>query len=184
MSCGGDQTQGWSNNMPVVRASQVIAGMWATRVKIIGNNVVSAGQPMVAGQQTVCTMSFGNATQYHGSSGSGYHAEVDALVQAHAANEALANGQFVALTNACCLICATALFAVGIVNLPAIANSKKEYANYALPEFMFDDEANAGYLHRLLGTNAWTVWTNHLSAPTRAKPENRQGLITMMTQSL
>ena len=184
MSCGGERTDGWSNNMPADKAIPVIAGLWATRIKKIGTNVTNQGRAMAPGQQTACVMSFGTAPQYAGSSSNGYHAEIDALMQAHEANEALAAATFPTLTNACCLVCCTALFAVGVTTVPAMANSKKEYANYRLPEFFFEDETRDGILHRLLGTNAWNAWTNHLSQKTRSHPNQRQALVTQMTQQL
>jgi hypothetical protein len=185
MSCGNDKrTKGWSANMPAETAIPVIAGLWATRIKKIATNVADQGVAMAPGQQTVCVMTFGSPAQYPGSSSHGYHAEVDALNDAHTAGEDLAAGTFPQLTNACCLVCCTALFAVGVTSVPAMADSKKEYANYRLPEFFFTDETQHGVLHRLLGTDAWTVWMNHVSPATRARTQQRQALVTQMTQML
>jgi deoxycytidylate deaminase len=184
MSCAGKESKTWSANMPAEVGIPVIAGLWAKRIKKIGTNVADLGVAMQPGQQTSCTMAFGTPTQYQGSSSNGYHAEVDALNQAEGAGEDLSLATFPALTNACCLVCCTALFAVGVTSVPAMANSKKEYANYRLPEFFFVDEAQHGILHRLLGTEAWTAWINHLSPTTRARKDIRQRLVTQMTQSL
>lgn len=68
--------------------------------------------------------------------------------------------------------------------MPAMADSKKEYANYRLPEFFFTDETQHGVLHKLLGTEAGTAWTSHMSATTRSRPDQRQVLVTQMTQQL
>jgi tRNA(Arg) A34 adenosine deaminase TadA len=184
MSCAGKDSKTWSKNMPAEVAIPVIAGLWAKRIKKIETNVTDQGVAMQPGQQTACVLAFGTPTQYAGSSNSGYHAEVDALNKANTAGETLSNATFPQLTNACCLVCATALFAVGVTSLPAMADSKKEYANYRLPEFFFDDEAQGGVLHRLLGTDAWTAWTSHLSPATRSRKDQRQALVTKMTQSL
>jgi deoxycytidylate deaminase len=172
-----------SKSLPPETAVPHIAGAWATRVQRIERNVTSLNQVTAPEQATACQMRFGGTT-YSGSSTSGYHAEVDCLVQAHTDGRKLSTGTFVTLSNPTCLICATALFAVGITTVPAMADAKKEYANYRLPGFLFDDEQEHGFCHKLLGTDAWTAWKSHLSDATRARPDTRQFLVTQLTQIL
>ncbi|MFC4014840.1 hypothetical protein ACFOY2_47000 [Nonomuraea purpurea] len=161
-----------------------VAGLWATYIKQnIPGLMVTAGAIMAPGQQTTCTMAWGGNT-YNGSSNSGMHGEVDCLNQAYDAGENLQNGTFQALTNPVCMVCCAVLYSVGITNVPAMAGASKEYGNYSLPAWIFDDEAPGGLLNRLLGNAAFTQWTTELSAESRGKQVHRQSLITQMTQKL
>nr|WP_191910117.1 hypothetical protein [Microbispora cellulosiformans] len=44
--------------------------------------------------------------------------------------------------------------------------------------------AAIGVLYRILGKDAWHVWTDHVSAATRGKSASRQRVVTDMTQAL
>ncbi|MGI5223539.1 hypothetical protein [Actinoallomurus sp. CA-142502] len=160
----------------------VIAGLWATYIKQIPELVTSGNQTMKAGRKTTCRMSFEEENEFDGTSTSGYHGEIDCLNQAEEAELDLSTGEFVSLSNPVCLVCATVLYAVGITTVPAIATGSKEYANYKLPGWLWDEDQE--YLEDLLGELAFNAWTNHVSPATRQKSEVRQQLVTAMTQVL
>ncbi|MBX6386771.1 MAG: hypothetical protein IRZ07_27975 [Microbispora sp.] len=146
--------------------------------------MTSLNWPMTPGQATACTMDF-NGTTYNGSSTSGFHGEVDCLNQAYNTREDLSSGQFTALTNPVCLVCAAVLHGVGVTTVPNMATSSKEYANYKLPSWVFTvDESEGGVLYRILGKKAWIVWINHLSEANRGNSRTQQDLVTAMTQIL
>ncbi|MEU7889831.1 hypothetical protein AB0B54_30380 [Microbispora bryophytorum] len=169
--------------MPLNTAAPVVANLWAKYIKNdVPGNMTSLNLPMTPGQATACTMTF-NGTAYNGHSRSGFHGEVDCLNQAYA-REDLSSGQFIALSNSVCQVCAAVLYGVGVTTVPNMAGSSKEYANYRLPDWVFDDESEGGVLYRIIGKEAWHVWTNHLSEATRGKTASRQKVVTEMTQVL
>ncbi|MEU6432226.1 hypothetical protein ABZ860_40515 [Microbispora sp. NPDC046973] len=170
--------------MPQDTAAPFIAARWAEYIKDeVPGKMHSLNRPMTPGQATACTMTF-NRTAYNGRSQSGFHGEVDCLNQAYENGEDLGSGQFTALTNPVCQVCAAVLYGVGVTTVPNMAGSSKEYANYRLPDWIFLDDSEGGVLHRIIGKTAWHVWTNHVSAATRGKAEFRQRVVTEMTQVL
>ncbi|MEV7809069.1 hypothetical protein AB0O28_39560 [Microbispora sp. NPDC088329] len=184
MSCGGEATNGWSARTPLEQAAPVVAARWAEYIKTeVPGKMHSLNQPMNPGQATACTMTF-NGTAYNGRSQSTFHGEVDCLNQAYNNDEDLGSGQFTALTNPVCQVCAAVLYGVGVTTVPNMAGSSKEYGNYRLPEWIFSDERENGILYRIIGKDAWHVWINHVSEATRGKAESRQRVVTEMTKML
>lgn len=186
MSCGEERRRGWTARTDPLKVIDVVADRWAEYIKTeIPSKVTSNNQAMTPGQATTCTITV-NGNRYSGTSKQGYHAEVACLHQAWQNGEDLANGAvaITQLSNPVCLICAAVLYAVGVTTVPNLARSSKEYANYSLPDWIFDDEDENGLLYKVFGEKVWRVWTNHMSATSRKKREYRQGVVTKMTQVL
>ncbi|MCK2215324.1 hypothetical protein MF672_016235 [Actinomadura sp. ATCC 31491] len=163
--------------------ANAIGGAWAEHVVATAALVASQNQPMAAGQATSCRMSWGPHHVYDGHSSSGYHGEIDCLNQAYLAGATLGAGTFQALSNPVCLVCCTVLHAVGITTVPAKAGGSKEYGNYSLPGWVFDDEAPGGVLSNVLGGTAYEAWMK-LSDEARKRADNRSELIKQMVALL
>jgi tRNA(Arg) A34 adenosine deaminase TadA len=152
-----------------------IAGEWVAWVRRVGDRVETSGKDLAAAPAADCVLSFGRRV-FEGSPRSGLHAEMDCLARARMLGMPLELGRFADATGACCLMCATALAAVGIRRLPAVDGDPLACAAWHAPGFLFDDPALCS---GLLGDRGAHLWLRHV--PTAIRRRQRGPLTTSTT---
>jgi hypothetical protein len=142
-----------------------IAGEWVAWVRGAPGRVETSGRESVAVPESECVMIFGRRV-LEGTAKNGSHAEMDCLRQARMLGLPLETGQFTDVAGACCLMCATALAAVGIRSLPAVDPSPDMCAAWHAPGFLFEDPL---LCVGLMGDRAAHLWLRHVPPATRRR---------------
>ncbi|MGC0420857.1 hypothetical protein [Embleya sp. AB8] len=140
-----------------------IAGEWVVWVRAAAGRVETSGRVLPVKPDADCVMSFGRRV-FEGSPKRGLHAEMDCLQQARTFGLPLETGEFTDAASGCCLICASALAAVGIRRVPAVDPDPDACMSWHAPAFLFEDPL---LCVGLMGDRAAHLWLRHLNAPVR-----------------
>ncbi|WP_439675177.1 hypothetical protein [Embleya sp. MST-111070] len=155
-----------------------IAGEWVGWVRTAAERVESSGRGLPARGEADCVMSFGRRI-FEGSAKRGLHAEMDCLHQARMLGLPLETGEFKDAAHACCLICASALAAVGIRHVPAVDPDPDACMSWHALGFLFEDPL---LCVGLMGDRAAHLWLRHLTPAVRR--QLRGSLTGAMTRLL
>ncbi|MFI6980086.1 hypothetical protein ACIBSV_16045 [Embleya sp. NPDC050154] len=154
-----------------------IAGDWVGWARVAEARVVTSGRALPAEPGADCVMSFGRRV-FEGSPKRGLHAEMDCLQQARMLGLPLETGEFTDVASGCCLLCTTALAAVGVRRVPAVDPDPDVCVNWHAPAFLFEDPLLCA---GLMGDRAAHLWLRHLAPPVRRQ---LRGVLTGATTRL
>ncbi|WP_406286381.1 hypothetical protein [Embleya sp. NBC_00896] len=140
-----------------------VAGEWVAWARGAAGRVRTTGRAAVAAPEAECVMSFGRRV-FEGSPKSGLHAEMDCLQQARTLGLRLESGEFTDVHGACCLMCASALAAVGIRVLPAVDPAPSACGQWHAPGFLFEDPL---LCVGLMGDRGAHLWLRHVPSAVR-----------------